>query len=137
MTCTVFSSRYHGLIPTDKGSGLVIDIVHDSDGSVSPSLLNFVQSDPATNRPRALAMVDDLQSFVLKNDFRFLFSFNPKHLLVQNRDGKTRLVLADWKGRNHEFIPISSWCSCFARAKARRRFNRLREWIHHATENKA
>ena len=124
-----FAPRCHGLVLTSEGKGLVFDIVRDSNGRLSPCLADFVRESPAARREAALAMADDLQSFILTNDLRFQFSFHPQHVLVQSRDGETRLVLSDWKGENRELIPISSWFRIFARAKIRRRFGRLRKWI--------
>lgn len=135
-----FAPVCHGLVFTNEGIGLMFDIVRDSNGQASPRLADFVLENPAVRRQSALTMVDNLQSFILANDFRFqfsLFDFHPWHLLVQSGDGETRLILSDWKGENRELIPISSWFRAFARAKIRRRFNRLRKWIEEAEKKMA
>lgn len=127
-----FAPCCRGLVATSEGVGLIFDLVRDSNGRPSPRLADFVEENPAARRETALAMVDELQSFLLANDFRFQFSFHPWHLLVQSAEGERRLILSDWKGENRELIPISSWFRVFARAKIRRRFDRLRRWIETA-----
>ena len=127
-----FAPCCHALVFTSEGVGLTFDIVRDSDGRVSPRLADFVLENPGARCQTTLAITDELQLFILANDFRFQFGFHPWNILVQNRGGETRLILADWKGENRELIPISSWFRAFARAKIRRRFNRLRKWIEEA-----
>ena len=128
----------YGTAETNRGQGLVFEMIRDVDGMVSRRLPDFLAEAPG-RAAEALAGIDTFQAFVREHDIR-LFDVNVHNLLVRRaRDQPPRLVVIDWKGpaASREGIPVSRYIPWFAHRKIDRRFGRLRDWVRRAGDDAA
>ncbi|MFP5409668.1 MAG: YrbL family protein [Gammaproteobacteria bacterium] len=118
--------RLHGWVETDRGRGLVTDLVRDADGSVSRSLLDYLRTHGHDERVQAA--VDAFARFweTCPVPARSLFLDN---IAAQVRDdGTLRLVVIDGLG-NTVLIPWYTWSKALGLIWARRNIRFLRRDI--------
>lgn len=112
--------RSYGMVPTDLGSGLVLDLIRDHDGRISRSIreLITVGHDLSTLRDS----FDGFGRFLLDNLVltRNLLDHN---LVVQMQSsGIGPMFLIDGFG-DPAWIPVSRWIPALGRAKVHKRLN--------------
>jgi len=114
----------HGIVDTDRGPGLVVDLLRGSDGSAPVSVLDYMNG----NRPEGLTSEAVLTEFSLFAAFCINYGIfascdEPGNVgFLRDGDGY-RFVSYDLKlRRNKEFIPISTLLPAVRRRKVARRF---------------
>lgn len=89
--------RYHGLVMTDRGEGLVMDLVVDPDGTPSPTFLQVVRSHMFT-REQITRIVDEAFDWIRRKNI-IVADYGYDNLMVQQQaDGTFRLVFIDGLG---------------------------------------
>ena len=116
-------ARFHDVVSTSMGEGVVYELVRDYDGSVSKSLSSYLQEGSLTNADVGRAL-GDLHDYLLRN--RIIFrDMRAENLLFRKAgDGGGCLVAIDGLGCN-EFIPLSTIFGFFAERKIKRKWKRF------------
>lgn len=116
--------RCYGWIDTDKGQGLVFDLIRSKNGEVAPSLLqaleaNQIQVEEAYDLLRKLKQ-QMLLEIIIPSDL------HPRNILLQTTDEQTHLVLIDGIGNRNlvKFADVIPW---LGRLKIERHWHRLEE----------
>lgn len=116
--------KVHGIVETDLGPGLVVDLVQGSDGGLPISVLDYMNG----NRP------DRLAAEAVLTELSVFAGFCIRHGIFAScdepgnvgfvRDGdRFRFVSYDLKlRRNKEFLPVSTFIPAVRRRKVARRF---------------
>ena len=114
------------LADTDKGQGVVCDLLRDDDGAYSRNLLYYQQ--------RGLLDEDILRqlrcffTFLLQNNI-FFFDFNYKNFLVWCKGGQKLLKYADMKSYRHtrswSLLKMENFIPVLAKRKMKRRIIRF------------
>jgi hypothetical protein len=115
--------RCYGIEPTNRGDGIVCELIRDDDGSVSRSLRQVVKAEGKTEELR-----DALDEF-----FRLLLEravvtrdILDHNLLVRKHDGALRIYMIDGFGSS-ELIPVSTLFPPVGRKKASRKIERFKQ----------
>ena len=112
---------FHGAVETDRGTGLVFDLVRDYDGRPSPHLEAFIAADGLQGIAGALA---ELKAHYARWNI-ITCDMSLGNFLVRRTAPETiELVMIDGVG-NREFIPFSSAIAALGRVKMRRRWRRF------------
>jgi len=89
--------KYHGLVMTDRGEGLVMDLVVDHDGTPSLTFLEALRSHAFT-REQITMMVDEAFDWIRRKNI-IVADYGYDNLMVQAQaDGTYRLVFIDGLG---------------------------------------
>jgi PhoP regulatory network protein YrbL len=118
--------RFGGWIETDRGQGLMIELVRDADHLISRSLLDYLWTTGHDERVReAVASFGDYwQSNTIPSR-----SLGLHNIAAQlQADGAMRLVLIDGLGST-EAIPLSKLSRTYGLHRARKKVTALREDI--------
>lgn len=120
--------RYHGIVETSLGPGIVVDLVRDHDGGISKSMLHYLEAGyPIESFEPLLA---ELKDYLLRNLVIFNHDLVARNLLLQKRAGaRDRLVLIDGIGD----VVLITWFNRFgwhARPKIERRWERFSERLY-------
>jgi hypothetical protein len=108
----------YGMVETDLGPGLVLDLVRDCDGKISRSLRELISTGFELNQFRSA--FDELGRFLLEHTVltRSLLDHN---IAVQRRqDGGWRMYLIDGFG-DPAWLPLARWVRHLGLRKVRRR----------------
>lgn len=114
------------LVDTDKGSGLVCELLQDDNGELSQSLniykvLHGLDADIKNQ-------LDRFVSILLKHNL-FFYDFNMKNFVVQIKNGTQQLKYIDLKSyrsnKSWAFLKLESFVHPFARIIMLRRLKRL------------
>ncbi len=126
--------RLHGWVATDLGRGLVVDLVRDADGLISRSFLAYVWENGFDDA--ACRAVDELVGFW--QDGAIPSRSLGLHNMAARReaDGSLCLVVIDGLGST-EFFPLSFLISSYARRRARRRAEAIRDDVTALLERKS
>lgn len=111
-------SLCYGRVPTDLGSGLVLDLIRDADGKISRSLRELISTghDPAEFR----SAFEDFGAFLLEHNILTRGLHDHNLAASHQADGSWRLVLIDGVG-DPAFLPLASWVPTLGRRKITRR----------------
>ena len=94
---SVHMPRVHGWVTTDRGPGLVFDLIHEPDGSPSPPLLNAVDSGQLTQE-QAIELINEAFGWLVQSKV-ILADYGANNLLVRlGADGRRHLVFVDGLG---------------------------------------
>ena len=85
------------LVETDKGLGLVSDIVRDGDGKISPSLHEYFKN--GGDAKEILRPLNRIIKRMIVRDL-FFFDFNKGNFVVQTLHGKKQVIITDIKSLN-------------------------------------
>lgn len=124
-------SRCYGIEATNLGYGLVCDCIYDSNGYVSKSILDVIESDIPPDFSYVNDVVKKFTKYLMENSIQ-IFDLNMKNIVLQQQaDGTYIPIIIDVKGGYEikEFIPISKYISYFGRKKLERRCRQLLERI--------
>jgi len=114
--------KYYGEVNTDKGKGLVFELVRDFDGEISKSLDYYFENEEKMKLiSKPFEKLQDLKNYIIKNqilsrDIRF-----PNILYKKLSESDGIYILIDGVG-NSELIPFSQWFSKLNKAKILRRW---------------
>ena len=115
--------RFFGVIETNLGRGLVLELICDADGEVSRSLQWYLEN--GISLAEAESLLHDLKKYLLDNLVIFNHDLFSGNLLLQKpADAEPRLVMIDGLG---DVVSIP-WLNRFpfhVRAKIERRWKRL------------
>jgi len=93
-------TRVHGWVRTNRGRGLVVDLVCQPDGSPAPTLFEALR-DGLIDRRQAVELVNEAFDWLVENDI-ILADFGPDNFLVRRLSkGGFRLVFVDGLGARH------------------------------------
>lgn len=115
--------RYYGMAQTNLGTGFVVDLISDFDGSVSKSLWwHFEQGYPVAEFSPYL---DEFRQYLVDNLIVFSVDMGRYNILFQKTSPQyARLVVIDGLG-NHTAINWLDNIAYFARRKIERRWRRF------------
>ncbi|QOP46110.1 YrbL family protein [Sulfurimonas paralvinellae] len=112
--------RFYGEIETDKGKGMIVDLVKDFDGTVSKSFEYYMKRDGIKPYRDEL---EEYKQYFLDNLIIFNYGMMPKNILRRRLDeNNAELVLIDGLG-DVAFFKFPNKIPYFARKKI------LRRWI--------
>ena len=117
---------YYGTVATDRGEGLVFDLITDADGQVSSTIRQYRQRGE-TAWLETQAFSDELQwlYLYLRDNWIVPSDINDRNIVCQRRaDGTQRLWLIDGVS-NPDFMPLANIWPWFARQKIDRRMKRF------------
>ena len=121
--------RYYKIVSTNKGPGLLTDLIYDDDNRLSPRLADWV----CAGKPITKDMVDQFDDFftrLLKYKLWF-YDFNDENFLIRTSKGKPCLYFVDTKSLNRH----NSWSTLkleyIVPALARRRMLRRIQRFYH------
>lgn len=112
----------HGFVGTDRGQGLVADLVVDADGSPALNAAQYVRQHGIDARCRRA--LRDLRRFLMRRLVLLRDTKASNVVLREQPDGGLLAVLVDGLG-NSEYIPVSEWIPGLARRKIRRKWRAL------------
>ena len=100
---SVHVPRVYGWVETDRGPGLVFDLIQEPDGTTSPQLLDAVQGGLITYE-QAVGLTNDAFGWLVEHKV-ILADYGASNLLVRlGQDGSRHLVFVDGLGaRNFSF----------------------------------
>lgn len=115
--------KCYGMQETNRGRGIVMDLICDQDGSISKTVRQYIQEQGITSELRGA--VDEFFDFLLTNRIvtRDILDHN---LVVSNSAGSLRLVMIDGFGCS-EWIPVSVWLPWIGQRKVCRKIDRFKK----------
>ena len=115
--------RFFGKVPTNKGPGMVVELVKDYDGKISRSLSHYLSDGCGIDRFRS--ELHQLKEYLLKYSIIFNYDMSQDNLLYQRLDRKeARLMIIDGLG-DIVFIPLLNRLKGHVRKKILRRWGRF------------
>lgn len=114
--------RFYGVVETNLGPGLVLDLICDADGRISRSLQWYLEN--GLDLAEAESLLRDLKKYLLDNLVIFNHDLFSGNLLLQKSADDNRLIMIDGLG---DVVSIR-WLNRFpshARGKIERRWKRL------------
>lgn len=114
--------RYHGVVDTDMGIGIVTQLMRNADGSW-PANLEALLPDGMTPELEAgiEAFLEGVATLrILTRDLL------PHNMIAVREASGYRVMVVDGIG-NAELVPVSSWFDSFARRKTRRKILRFHQ----------
>jgi hypothetical protein len=118
--------RCLGWVGTDRGRGLVTELVRDADGQISRNLLEYIWTQGYT--PRVQAAVEEFARFWEARCIPARSLFLDNIAAQEQADGTLRLVVIDGLGST-VLIPWYTWHQRLGRLWARRKIHQLRRDI--------
>ena len=118
--------RYHGVVETNDGEGLVYDLIRDHTGEVSDTLEHCFEDVEKTAKYADVirAALAELKQYLLQNGV-VTMTIKPKNILLQfTSDTQAKLVVVDNVGTS-DFIPICLYLRPLARRKTTRKWQRF------------
>ena len=117
--------RYYGMVQTNRGQGIVVDLVRDFDGNISRSMHEYLTE--GIPLQEFADEMNTLKRYFLEHRIIFNHDLVPGNLLRQRLSSDdSRLVAIDGLGD----VVIVQWLNYFpghARAKINRRWDRLQQ----------
>jgi hypothetical protein len=126
--------RLHGLLDTDLGKGLCVQLIRGTDGKLPRSIKHYLNAN--TSPPPGIGM------FLLEEYPKFA-DFCERHLIMSVSagfenlgiimvDGKPKLVSFDLKGiTSKQLFPLAALSSTWKKQRIRRRFARHMKTLEH------
>ena len=108
----------HGVVETDLGPGLVLDLVRDANGQISRSLRELISTghDLETFRPA----FDQFGNFLLEHVVLTRSLLDHNLAMQEKKDGSWQMYLIDGFG-DPAWLPIAKWVRSVGLRKVRRR----------------
>ncbi|MEL0638034.1 YrbL family protein [Marinomonas sp. TI.3.20] len=95
--------KYYGLVPTNLGDGLVVNLVKDFDGETSKSLVSYIES-KTLSKEEALEYIHCVGNECLKNNFIMSDDGLQNILLKKASDGTFEPVFIDGFGPRNDSL---------------------------------
>jgi hypothetical protein len=127
--------RFFETIPTNKGSGMVVEVIRDYDGQISKNLTHYLSTGLSLNHFRA--ELDQLKAYLVEHCIIFNYDMSADNLLYQRIDEENgRLMVIDGLG-DTVFIPLLNLFKSHVTKKILRRWERFEKKLykHHTTSN--
>ncbi|MBQ4471782.1 MAG: hypothetical protein II942_00840 [Alphaproteobacteria bacterium] len=126
-TIPQYVPRYHKLVQTNKGLGLICDLIYDDNNKLSPQIRRWLAAGHKLT-PDLIRQFEDFFSRLLKYNL-FFYDFNEENFLIRHHKDKNYIVFVDTKSLNRN----NSWSTFkleyFIPFLARRRMlRRIRRW---------
>ncbi len=126
-TLSPYLCRYEEqLVETDKGIGMVTELLRDSDLTISKPLAH------CTKTPEIKAQIDDFCQRLIDNDI-FFYDFNLQNFVIQKLAGKTQLKFIDMKSyRRYKpwtYLGLEKFVPYFARRAMKQRIKKLNQLL--------
>ena len=122
-----------GMVPTDKGPGLCMELIRDTDGRVSLSLKEWILENGAS--PALHAALDTMIDFHVRRCIHIRDPF-PHNVVVQRLPGGAlRTLFIDGLG-HATLLPLLDLRGPLARRRIRKKANRLRLAVARLVENR-
>lgn len=115
-------ARFHGVMKTEHGEGLVFETIRNFDGEVSKSLLDYLYHAPQAINDNMFKALIDLERFVLKHRI-ILKDPSPSNMLYQKLSSQNgRFILID--GIQLIDLPLP-FLQLWARYKAKKQWEKV------------
>ena len=118
--------RSHGWVCTDRGKGLVTDLVRDADGKISRTLRECIQT--SAHDQFIQTAVDEFSTFWLSKSIPVRSLFTDNIVVQVQEDGLLKLVVIDGLGSTLLF-PWYTWGKYLGQIRARQMIIQLRNEI--------
>ncbi len=122
-------SRLVDVVPTNRGRGVVFELVRDFDGAVAKTLDHYLRLEDPFFNCLVVAKVEELKAYLYREAiiFRDLIALN---VVLQRVDARTyKPVVVDGIGHN-DFIPLCNYSTAMSRKKIVRTWNRKKhKWF--------
>lgn len=112
---------YYGTVETDQGIGIVTALFRDFDGGFPKNLEELLPRGMTDALEQA---VDEFKQWLRRELFLTRDLLPHNIIAVADSPERYRLVIVDGIG-NSEFIPLSHWFECCARAKIERKIRKF------------
>ncbi len=126
-TIDPYVPRYYKLVQTNKGLGLITDLVYDDDNRLSPRLTDWVRSGKKITK-EMVAQFDDFFTRLLRYKLWF-YDFNNENFLIRTHKGKQYVYFVDTKSLNRHnswsTLKLEYFLPFFARRRMQRRIQRF------------
>ena len=121
-------AQMRGVVNTNRGQGVVYDLIKDFDGSVSRTLRHYLLKNEASFNQLVIETIEAIKKNFYDNAIVFC-DLNTSNILLQRVDEQTyRGVVVDGIAHNN-FIPLCDYSVAFSRKKIMRVWNRkVRKW---------
>ena len=121
-------AQMRGVVDTNRGQGVVFDLIKDFDGNVSKTLRHYLLKNEEPLTQLVIETIEAIKKNFYDNGIVF-YDLNTSNILLQRVDEQThRGVLID--GIAHkDFIPLCNYSVSFSRRKIKRAWNRkVKQW---------
>ncbi len=117
--------RSHGFQETNFGVGSVFDLIRDSDGSVSKTLMFYLKSERTEKDNKELSQaLFRLKEYLLSQNI-LTMTLKSKNIVYQKRENGSRcLVIVDNIGYS-DLIPLCAYVPFFGRRKILRKWDKF------------
>lgn len=119
------------LVETNKGLGLISELIKDDDGKISKPLVSYVISGQMV--PQIAQEINKFSQLLQENDL-FFYDFNLMNFVVQKKGKTYRLCYIDMKSYNNykswSFLGLEQISKPIARYIVHRRLKRMYELLH-------
>lgn len=112
--------RCYGMVPTDLGSGLVLDLVRDEDGRISRSIRELITV--GYELPKLRSSFEEFCRFLSDNLVLTRSLLDHNLVVSMHADGPSRIVMIDGLG-DPAWLPLARWIPMIGRAKVARRMD--------------
>ena len=102
-TIGLYVPRYYKLVKTNKGPGLVTDLIYDDNNRLSPRLKDWTAQKKPLSKD-IIKQFDDFFTRLLKHNLWF-YDFNNENFLIRTHKGHHYLYFVDTKSLNRN----NSW----------------------------
>ena len=130
-TIAPYVPRYYRLVKTNKGIGLIADLIYDDNNALSKRLQD-VFSEKKTIPPEVKEQFDDFFSRLLKYHLWF-YDFNGTNFLIRRYNNHYQLFFVDTKSLNRNnswsFLKLEYIIPTLARIRMKRRIQRFYKGI--------
>jgi hypothetical protein len=110
--------RSYGIVETDLGPGLVLDLVRDHDGNIARSIRELISTGFSLGDFKPA--FDEFSEFLLKHVV-LTRNLHDHNLVAQHRDdGSWRLYLIDGFG-DPAWLPVARWIRSVGKTKVQKR----------------
>jgi hypothetical protein len=114
--------RYYGIHQTNRGDGIITDLIRDTDRAVSKTVRQYIKAFGKT--PELLAALDEFYA-LFRDRLIVTRDILDHNLVVQVNDEKLTIYMIDGFGTS-EMIPFSSWFKSVATRKVNRKIQRFK-----------
>lgn len=127
-----YISQFYGMTETNLGDGYVYELIRDFDGSVSLSLVNYLNTED-TNKENVRAILkslDDLKKFLI--DHKILVrNLRPYNIVFKRTDSDHgHSVLIDNIGHHNDYFHLSDYIALLARRDTRKKWKKFESRIN-------
>jgi hypothetical protein len=123
----LYFPKFHGVIDTDLGLGICVDLLKGTDGKLPLILKQALKTEMLQDREVFKSLKEQYQDFAAFCERHLILSASAgfENIGIIQVDGAPRIVSFDVKSiTSKQLIPIINWSSTLKRKRIRRRFLR-------------